>query len=159
MERSLAFDLHIMLCLPASPHLYISSDKIRALTEGYERDTVLLLGGKGKYHICIARFLKLEHAETRRGERCSTPRGQSHSQTPPSKLWSLDSCWNPKRWQKEIWTKVTGKASPAHPVVWRGKHCCVWFDCCSLLIACGHACQEHLMYQRCATYYHIPMTR
>lgn len=48
MEHSLAFDLHIMLCLPASPHLYISSDKIRALTEGSECDTVLLLGGKGK---------------------------------------------------------------------------------------------------------------
>lgn len=68
MVRSLAFDLHIMLCLPASPHLYISSDKIRAFTEHWECDTVLLLGGKGKYHICIARFLKqLEHAETREG--------------------------------------------------------------------------------------------
>lgn len=66
MELSLAFDLYIMLCLPASPHLYISSDKIRAFTEASECDTVLLLGGKGKYHICIARFLKqLEHAETR----------------------------------------------------------------------------------------------
>ena len=70
MERSLAFDLHIMLCLPASPHLYISSDKIRAFAEGSECDTVLLLGGKGKYHICIARFLKqLEHAETREGKK------------------------------------------------------------------------------------------
>lgn len=67
MEHSLAFDLHIMLCLPASLHLYISSDKIRAFTEGSECDTVLLLGGKGKYHICIARFLKqLEHAKTGR---------------------------------------------------------------------------------------------
>lgn len=66
MERSLAFDLHIMLCLPASPHLYISSDKIRAFTRGFERDTVLLLGGKGKYHICILKFLKqLERAGTR----------------------------------------------------------------------------------------------
>lgn len=114
MEHSLAFDLHIMLCLPASPHLYISSDKIRAFTEGCECDTVLLLGGKGKYHICIARFLKqLEHAETS-GEggkkRCSAPRGRSHSQTLSSRLWSPDSCWNPQRWSREVWTKVTGKS-------------------------------------------------
>lgn len=70
MERSLAFDLHIMLCLPASSHLYISSDKIRAFTEASNCDTVLLLGGKGKYRICIARFLKqLERAETTGGEK------------------------------------------------------------------------------------------
>lgn len=55
-----------MLCLPAAPHLYISSDKIRAFTEASNCNTVLLLGGKGKHHICIARFLKqLERAETR----------------------------------------------------------------------------------------------
>lgn len=58
MEHSLAFDLHIMLCLPASTHLYISSDKIRAFSlKHLDCDTVLLLRAKAKHHICIARFL------------------------------------------------------------------------------------------------------
>lgn len=143
MERSLAFDLHIMLCLPASPHLCIYSDKIRALTEGSECDTVLLLGGKGKYHICIARFLKLEHAETRRGEdalllgdiatpwRCRLGSG------------ALTAAKVPRDKKKMKYEESYNKASLANPVVWR-ENTCVWFGSCSSLIAYGHKCHECL---------------
>lgn len=58
------------------------------------------------------------------GKRCSTPQGRSHSQTLPSRLWSPDSCLNPQRWQKEVWTKVTGKS---HSCV-KGGDCCVGLE-------------------------------
>lgn len=73
MEHSLAFDLHIMLCLPASAHLYISSDKIRAFSlKLLDCDTVLLLGAAAKHHICIARLFFLTLAcRSKPGHRCS----------------------------------------------------------------------------------------
>ncbi|MED6258768.1 hypothetical protein ATANTOWER_012121 [Ataeniobius toweri] len=72
MERSLAFDLHIMLCLPASTHLYISSDKIRAFSlKHLDCDILLPLGATAKHHICIARFW---HTEASKAIGAQSPR-------------------------------------------------------------------------------------